>query len=201
MKILKIDSKDPEKERIKIAIDVLKKGGVVVYPTDTIYGLGANIFDMEAVRKVYSIKKRPFTKPLSVCVSNIVDIRKIAYVDRDTEKIVEKILPGPFTIILKKKKHVPSELTAGLEKIGIRIPDNRICMELSREFPITTTSANVSGGKAPESAEEAIKQLGKTVDIVLDSGRCRHGIPSTVIDMTTYPPKVLRKGAQKPLFL
>ncbi|MBM4241671.1 MAG: threonylcarbamoyl-AMP synthase [Euryarchaeota archaeon] len=199
MKILRINSKNPEKEKIRMAINALKKGGVVVYPTDTVYGLGANIFHKEAIEKVYSIKKRPSAKPISVCVSKISDIDKIAYIDKKLEKIIEKILPGPFTIILRKRESISPTLTAGGEKIGIRIPDNIICNELSREFPITTTSANLAGEKPPRSAEEVFEQLGESADIILDGGICKHGIPSTVIDMTESPPKILRKGARIPL--
>jgi len=200
MKILKINPDNPEKDKIKTAVDILRRGGTVVYPTDTVYGVGANIFHPEATRKVYSIKKRSLTKPISVCVSKIDNIHKIAYMNENIEKIIEKILPGPFTIILKKKVDVSSILTADGEKIGIRIPDNKVCVELSREFPVTTTSANISGEKIPESVEGILKQLDNNVDLILDAGICRHGVHSTVIDLTVYPPKIVRKGAVMPDF-
>jgi L-threonylcarbamoyladenylate synthase len=200
MKILKIDPNNPEKEKIKAAIDVLKSSGTIVYPTDTVYGIGANVFDIKAVEKVYSIKKRSQNKPISVCVSKIEDIHKIAHMDENTEKLVKKILPGPFTIILKKKENVPSILTADGEKIGIRVPDNEVCIELSREFPITTTSANISGKKVPESIDGVLRQLDDNVDLILDARICKHGVHSTVIDMTVSPPKMVRKGAIKPDF-
>jgi L-threonylcarbamoyladenylate synthase len=199
MKILKINANNPEKEKIKDAVSVLKRGGTVVYPTDTVYGIGANIFDEEATRKVYQIKKRSYSKPISACVSKIQDIHKIAYMDKNTEKKVQKILPGPFTIILKKKENVPSILTSGREKIGIRIPDSKVCMELSGQFPITTTSANISGEKIPESLDGILKQLDDNIDLILDAGLCKHGIHSTVIDMTASP-KIVRKGAIVPDF-
>lgn len=197
MEIIKINAKNPDKEKIIIAMNFLKKGGTVIYPTDTVYGLGANIFNEEAVKKVYLIKKRSFKKPMSVCISEIDDINEIAYIDKYTEEIIRKILPGPFTVILRKKKHVPFMLASDGEKIGIRIPDNRVCMELSREFPITTTSANLSGREIPKSVEEVVEQLGDAVDIILDAGTFKHGVPSTVVDMTTSPPKILREGAGK----
>ena len=102
---------------------------------------------------------------------------------------------GHFTLILKKKNNVSSFLSAGSDKIGIRIPDNKVCRELSRDFPITSTSANISGHDIPESTEEVLKQLGSSVDMILDAGICKHGVPSTVIDMTVKPPKIMRKGA------
>jgi L-threonylcarbamoyladenylate synthase len=200
MKILKINPNNPKKDKIKAAVNILKRGGTVVYPTDTVYGVGANIFHHEATRKVYSIKKRPLTKPISVCVSKIDNIHKIAYMDENIEKMIENILPGPFTVILKKKVDVSSILTAGGEKIGIRIPDNKVCMELSREFPVTTTSANISGEKIPESVEGILKQLDSNIDLILDAGICRHGVHSTVIDLTVSPPKIVRKGAVMPDF-
>ena len=197
MKILKIDANNPEKDKIKAAVSVLKRAGTVVYPTDTVYGIGANIFDAEAVQKVYQVKKRSPLKPISTCVSKIEDIHKIAHMDKDTEKMIEKILPGPFTVILKKKESVPSILTSGGEKIGVRIPDSKVCMELASAFPITTTSANISGEKIPESLDGILKQLDGGVDLILDAGVCKHGIHSTVIDMTDSP-KIVRKGAVMP---
>ena len=199
MKILKINANNPEKDKIKAAISVLKRGGTIVYPTDTVYGIGANILDVEAVQKVYQVKKRSPLKPISACVSKIEDIHKIAYMDKKTEKMIEKILPGPFTVILKKKKNVPSILTAGGKKIGVRIPDSKVCKELSSAFPITTTSANISGEKIPESLNGILKQVGDGVDLILDAGVCKHGTHSTVIDMTDSP-KIVRKGAVMPDF-
>lgn len=197
---MKINPENPEKEKIELAIKALKKGKIVLYPTDTVYGLGANIFDIEAVKKIYTIKKRSFHKPLSVCVSKIDDIHKIAHLNKDLEKMLNEIFPGPFTVILKKKDIVPSILTAGGEKIGIRIPDNNICLELSSEFPITTTSANLSGEKVLESVNGVLEQLNNEVDLILDAGICKHGIHSTVIDMTIYPPIIIRKGVKMPPF-
>ena len=199
MKILKINANNPEKDKIKAAISVLKRGGTIVYPTDTVYGIGANILDVKAVQKVYQVKKRSPLKPISACVSKIEDIHKIAYMDKNTEKMVEKILPGPFTVILKKKENVSSILTSGGEKIGVRIPDSKVCMELSTAFPITTTSANISGEKIPESLNGILKQVGGGVDLILDAGVCKHGTHSTVIDMTDSP-KIVRKGAVMPDF-
>lgn len=174
-----------------MAVNILENDGVIVYPTDTIYGLGANISSEKAIKKVYSLKGRDHSKPLSVCVSGIDDIHKIAHLEAD-EKI-KKMLPGPYTIILYRKENVSPLLTAGGEKIGIRIPDNVICRELTHKFPITTTSANLSDKKVPESAREIIELWGDSVDLVIDSGKLQ-GNPSTVIDWTTHPPKILREG-------
>ena len=195
MKIIKIDGTNPDYDKIRIARMAMKKGSIIIYPTDTVYGIGANVFDEKAILKVFSIKKRALNKPLSICISRIEDIKQVAQMDVRAETVIRNLLPGPFTIILKKNDNISSLLTAGSDKIGIRIPDNSICMDLSKEFPITSTSANLSGYDIPESVEGVLKQLGSSIDIMMDAGICKHGIPSTVIDMTVYPPKVLREGA------
>ena len=195
MKIIKIDGTNPEHDKIEIVRRAMKMGSIIVYPTDTVYGIGANIFDEKAVLKVFSIKKRSKTKPLSICLSRIEDIKKVALMDIKTENIIRKILPGPYTLILKKNDNISSLLTAGSDRIGLRIPDNKVCMDLSRDFPITSTSANLSGYDIPESAEEVLEQLGTSIDIMMDAGIYEHAVPSTVIDMTVYPPEVMREGA------
>jgi L-threonylcarbamoyladenylate synthase len=195
MKIIKIDGTNPEHDKIEIVRRAMKMGSIIVYPTDTVYGIGASIFDEKAVLKVFSIKKRSKTKPLSICLSRIEDIKKVALMDIKTENIIRKILPGPYTLILKKNDNISSLLTAGSDRIGLRIPDNKVCMDLSRDFPITSTSANLSGYDIPESAEEVLEQLGTSIDIMMDAGIYEHAVPSTVIDMTVYPPEVMREGA------
>lgn len=193
MKTVKINSDNQEKV-IKTALNVLKNGGTVIYPTDTIYGLGANALNHDAVKKVYEIKRRPYNKPISVCVSDVEDIKKIAHINESIEKKIKQLFPGPFTVILKKKGNIPPILTSGGENIGIRIPDNEICRKISMDFPITTTSANISGRKIPGSVEEIIRQLDNKVDLIIDAGVYKKGIHSTVIDMTVFPPKILRSG-------
>ncbi len=195
MKIVKINAESPEKEKIDMVLDILRDGGTVVYPTDTVYGLGANVFHDKAVQDVYKMKERALDKPVSVCLSQIEDIEKIAHLDPSVEDIVRKILPGSYTLILKRKETVPSQITGGSDKIGVRIPDNTICRELSREFPITTTSANISGHQSPKTAKEAHKELDDHPDIIIDSGPCSGGISSTVVDLTVIPPRILREGA------
>ena len=197
MKIIQINTEKPEQDKIEFALNLLRDGGTVVYPTDTIYGLGVNIYDENAIKKVFYIKKRSFNKPLSVCLSQISDINRIAYLDKTKRDIINEILPGPFTIILRKKEFISKLLTAGGEKIGIRIPNNRICMELTKLFPITTTSANLSGKKPSRSVNEVVKQLDDSVDLILDTGKSENELPSTVIDLTLNTPKVVREGSYK----
>jgi len=199
MKIIKLTNYNEEKV-IKAAANTLESGGTIIYPTDTIYGLGANALDEKAVKKVFEIKKRPLDKPISVCVSKIEDIEEIAYLDENVEKEVIKLFPGPFTVILKKKEIISPILTAGGQKIGIRIPDNEISRKISMKFPITTTSANISGEEVPNSPDKIIEQLKGKVDLIIDAGVYKDRIHSTVIDMTVFPPKILRSGATAPDF-
>ena len=195
MKLIKVDPENPEKKKMVMIREVLSAGGTVVYPTDTVYGLGANIFQEKSVLNVYHMKKRSLNKPISVCVSKIEDIKQVAHLNSPVEKIIKKILPGSYTLILNKKETVPSQITAGMDKIGVRIPDNAICREISREFPITTTSANLSGHPSPKSAQEAQQELDDNPDIIIDSGPCSRGISSTVVDLTVTPPRIVREGA------
>ncbi len=195
MKILKINSIDPDQAKLRFAKDFLKKGKIVVYPTDTVYGIAANIYDENAILKVFSAKNRSKNKPISICLNKIEDIRTVAHMDDKTEEIVKKLFPGSFTVILRKKSIISPILTAGSDDIGIRIPDNQLSRDLASDFPITSTSANISGVDVPESPIEVIEQLGSSVDLMLDAGICEYGLHSTVVDLTTDIPKVVRKGA------
>ncbi|MTK64783.1 MAG: threonylcarbamoyl-AMP synthase [Methanobacterium sp.] len=195
MKILKINSKNPDLDIIKQAQKYLKQGKIIVYPTDTVYGIAANVYDESAISKVFNSKKRSKNKAVSLCLAEIETIRDVAFMDDKTEVLVEQLFPGPFTIIMQKKEVISPLLTAGTNKIGIRIPDNKLSRELASEFPITSTSANISGMDVPESPKEVVEQLGDSIDLVLDAGICKYGLHSTVVDMTGDKPVILRKGA------
>ena len=197
MKLIKIDALNPEKYKIKLARDTLKVGGIVIYPTDTVYGLGANVFHDEAVKKIYGLKKRPFHKPISICLSTVEDIYQFAFINKEMDEMVQKLLPGPYTLIFEKKEYFKSKVTSG-KRIGIRIPDNPVCRELSLNFPITSTSANISGDVPPKSVKDALNSLGEDSDLIIDSGPCPGKLPSTVVDMTKSPPKIIRHGAGMP---
>lgn len=198
MNLIHINPKKPEENVIETVINILREGGIIIYPTDTVYGIGANIYNENAIKKVYSIKKRDLNKPLSICVSDIDEIDKIAYIDHNSRKFINKLLPGPFTVILNKKENVPDILTAGSDKIGVRIPDSKICSLISSEFPITTTSANLSGKKVLKSVDEILNEFGEVFDIVIDFGTINDNKPSTVVDLTSSPPKILRRGNDSP---
>lgn len=175
------------------ALNALEQGGLVVYPTDTLYALGADIFNEAAVKRVFRVKKRPFDVPLPVAVSTIVDIEKIAFVDKKVRLLAERFLPGQLTMVLNKKNVVPDIVTSGLDKIAVRIPDNKFALELLSVFgPLTVTSANIHDIETPNNVKDIDAQL-KGVDVYLDHG-VLDGLPSTLVDMTSDEPMFLREG-------
>lgn len=177
------------------AIQSIKKGSLIVYPTDTLYALGASVFIEDAVKKVFYLKNRPFSNPLPVAVSNFDEMSKIAYTDDDAKMIVEKILPGPLTIILRKKEIVPSVITGGLDNIAVRIPNNNTALSLlSASGPLTVTSANIHGEKTPHIIKEIKMLFSKDISIYIDSGKL-NGKPSTIVDLTQKKIKIIREGA------
>ena len=198
MEIIKIDIKTPSISAIKKAANVLSKNGLVIYPTDTAYGLGANALSEDSIRKIYNVKFRDFSKPTHVVVRDWKMIEKLTKTNDAARKLYDKFLPGPLTLILPKKKMVPDILTGGLPTVGIRIPDNEVTKKLSHQlpFPYTTPSANKSGGIAPFSIEEVKKELDtSSVDLILNGGKLPNTLPSTIVDLSNTPPKILREGS------
>ncbi len=174
-------------ETIREAVRTLQRGGVIIYPTETCYGLGADATNTQAVRKVYEIKKRPLDMPLSVIVSSLDMIKEYAIIDRETEELVNKYMPGPLTLVVKNKSF-PSIVCGGGNTIGFRIPDHVVALELVRGFgkPITATSANIHGEPNPYEPPQL------PVDFVINYGKLPKRQPSTIYD--TIHRKVLRKG-------
>lgn len=194
MKRFKLREDNPDMDLIYEAIDILKDDGVILYPTDTLYGLGANIFSDEGVRRIYEIKQRSTKKPLSVSVSNFEGLSLIGNITSRNEKIIKNYLPGPYTFLLKKKSIVPPIVTSYTSKVGVRIPDNTISQLLSMNFPITTTSANISDDEVFTNPNDIIKQLKRDIDLVIDVGEIKSTGPSTIIDLTKDKPTLVRKG-------
>jgi L-threonylcarbamoyladenylate synthase len=182
---------------IKEAAAIIRAGGLVVYPTETVYGLGASAFSRIAVLKVFAAKKRPLDNPLSVAVRDIKQADEVAYVNTAARKLAKAFLPGPLTIVLKKKANFPKELTSGSDKVGIRVPKNDIALKLIElAGPITATSANISGQMPITTADEARRQLAGRVDFVLDGGPSRIGVESTVVDVSEDGKcEIVRDGA------
>lgn len=193
MKILKTNQNEVDKNVIDEAVKVLADGGVILYPTDTVYGLGANIFNRKAVRKVYNIKKRSYLKPVSLLVSSKDAIPLVSKASLDQLNFIDKYLPGPYTFILKKSKIVPRHLTSGSANVGVRVPKSEIACSLAKIFPITTTSANLSNKDTLDTPEEILKQLGCEVDLIIDVGPLKFGNPSTIIDLTGEEPVFVKR--------
>lgn len=193
MKILKTNQNEVDKKVIGEAVKVLADGGVILYPTDTVYGLGANIFNRKAVRKVYNIKKRSYLKPVSLLVSSKDAIPLVSKVSLNQLNFIDKYLPGPYTFILKKSKIVPRHLTSGSANVGVRVPKSEIACSLAKIFPITTTSANLSNKDTLDTPEEILKQLGCEVDLIIDVGPLNSGNPSTIIDLTGEEPVFVKR--------
>jgi L-threonylcarbamoyladenylate synthase len=185
-----------DKQVLSRAISALKSGGIIVYPTDTLYGLGADVFNDNAVKKVFKVKNRPFNLPISVAVSCIEDLEKIAIVDDKAKKIIDKFLPGKLTLILKKKKTISNIVTGGLENIAIRIPDNIVALELLSTFgPLTCTSANIHGKETPTVISDIRMQFKKSgISLYINHGKLR-GKPSTIVDLADKKPTLIRQGA------
>ena len=181
------------------AAEVLRAGGVVLYPTDTLYGLGVDAFSDVAVAKIYAIKGREEGKPIHAIVSDIEMVDQYAEVNDVTHNLIEKFPKGQVTIVLRKK-NLGSGIAKDVDTFGFRIPDNDFCIELVRAFgsPVTATSANKSGETPRRSVKEILDQLGdaaQRIDLVIDAGELPARKPSTVVDLSAIEPRILREGA------
>ena len=178
--------------------EALRRGGVAAFATDTLYALGAQVFDAAAVARVFTIKGRPPDQGLPVLVGGIEQMAQVAEeVSEQVLELARHFWPGPLTLVLRRHPQLPGVVTGGRATVAVRRPDHPAALALIEACgsPLTGTSANVSGGPLPRSAQEVIRQLGDSVDLILDSGPCTHGIPSTILDMTSSPARVLRAGA------
>lgn len=185
----------PVESDLRRAVEILRRGGIVAFPTETVYGLGCDAFNEKAVERLYELKKRPKNKPLIVGVGKIEDIYDIAEVNETAEKLIKAFFPGSLTLVLKNKK-IPSIVTANSEKVAVRMPAHEIPLKLSKELgrPIVVPSANISGRPSPTKFEHVIADFGDTIDAVI-IGECKIGIESTILDVTVSPAKLLRPGA------
>jgi L-threonylcarbamoyladenylate synthase len=174
---------------IEEAVSVLRRDGIIVYPTDTLYGLGADALSEDAVMHVYEVKKRPLSKPISVAVCDLDMLVAIAHVEEWQEEFIERFLPGPVTVVLRATTCLPAVLTGGIGRIGVRIPDNATALAIIGELdaPITSTSANIAGKRAPRRPDEVTV----VYDLMVDEGELP-GTPSTVVDLVDK--QVLRAG-------
>jgi L-threonylcarbamoyladenylate synthase len=179
------------------AVELLRAGELVAFPTDTVYGVGAIAWDATAVARLYSAKLRPADKAIPILLAEPADIALVA---RDlspaARRIAERFWPGPLTIVVNRADRVPDEVTAGGSSVAVRVPDHLLARDLIRSAgaPLATTSANLSGRPSPVSVEDVAAQLGDRIPLILDGGRCPGGVASTVVDLTGPQPVVLRAG-------
>lgn len=183
---------------LEVAVELIKKGKIVVFPTETVYGIGTNGLDEKAIKRLYEIKQRPLNKPISLLVSNMEMVNLIAKDITETEyKIMEKFFPGPLTIILKKKEIVPDILTAGQDTVGVRMPSGEIARKLVEyaNVPIATPSANISGEPSGTNLQEIKKHFEGKVDYFIDGGNSELGLASTIVQVIDGKPQILRQGS------
>ena len=185
-------------KQLQHAVAILAGGGVVAYPTDTVYGLGADALNEEAVNRIYRIKQRPFDQPLPLLISDISEMTDL--VDGISEAgnaLAHHFFPGGLTLVFRKSSSVPAWVSVGGDTVALRIPNHPITLALIRGLgkPLIGTSANLSGSPSSTSAEEVREQLGDSIDFIIDGGICPGGIDSTIVDVTGESPEIVREGA------
>lgn len=196
-KIYKVDAGMECREIMRKASEVIRRGGLVAFPTETVYGLGADALNPEAARKIYAAKGRPSDNPLIVHIADYEDLAGIAKeVPETAEKLAEAFWPGPLTMIVQKNEKVPYETTGGLDTVAVRMPDHFAALELIRSSgcPIAAPSANASGRPSPTLASHVKEDMDGVIPVILDGGEVGIGIESTIIDLTEEVPMILRPG-------
>lgn len=189
------DNIDPAK--IKQAAKVIKEGGLIAFPTETVYGLGADAFNPQACAKIFKAKSRPLDDPLIIHISKEEDLFKLTQcLSEAALRLVDKFWPGPLTLVLKKSAEIPGIVTAGLDTVAVRMPANKIALKLIEESktPIAAPSANLFGRPSPTSSRHVINDLDGRINLVIDGGKTQVGIESTVLDLTQSSPSILRAG-------
>ena len=187
----------PDPEKIRLAGEILLNGGLVAFPTETVYGLGGNAFDPLASEKIYAAKGRPSDNPLIVHIAQIEDLEKTAIrIPETAKKLAAAFWPGPLTMILEKCEQLPKQTTGGLDTVAVRMPDQPVALALIKAGGgfIAAPSANLSGRPSPTTAAHVIRDLDGRIDAVIDGGNGRIGLESTIIDLTVEPPAILRPG-------
>ncbi len=194
---LTVEPHTPSARAIAKAASVLRKGGLVAFPTDTLYALGADVSNMTAIQRVFAAKGRRRTNPIPLLVADMtMATRLVGDFPRAAARLAGRYWPGPLTLLLPARRGIPRLLTAGTSRIGLRVPNAPVALALILRLggPVTGTSANRSGGKDPQDADEVLRQLGDQVDLILDGGPVPLGSPSTVVDVTASPPVIVREG-------
>ncbi len=185
-------------KEIEDAAKIIKNGGVVVFPTETVYGIGVDCLNEEAIKKLYKIKNRPFTQPITILVSSFEMLYEYTQnISKIEDALIHEFFPGPITLLVQKNEKIPYILTNNGELLGVRMPKNETAIKLIEEVgkPIATTSANISGKPSSTSIEDAISQFGEKVDYYIDGGKSKIGIGSTVLQVIDNVPNIIRKGS------
>jgi L-threonylcarbamoyladenylate synthase len=196
-RILRVNPINPDPDMIEEAADVIKKGGLVAFPTETVYGLGADALSRRAVSKIFKAKGRPPDNPIIVHVSSFNDLKKVtSEVPPVGKLLMDRFWPGPLTLLFKRRRAVPDITVAGLDTVAIRMPRHLVALSLIHacETPIAAPSANISGSPSPTRAEHVFSDLNGRIELILDGGESNIGVESTVLDITCNPPVVLRPG-------
>ncbi|MGA3085828.1 MAG: L-threonylcarbamoyladenylate synthase [Thermodesulfobacteriota bacterium] len=193
--ILRINPSNPQKRLIDKAVDVLKAGGVIAYPTDTIYGFGCDIYNKKAIQRIYQIKKRDLKKPFSFICSDLKNISLYAQVTNQAYKIMKRYMPGPYTFILLGTKLVPKIMLTKRKTVGIRVPNNNICLAIVKTLgnPIISTSVGFSGGEVLSDPSFIEDTFGSQIDLTIDGGVTANQ-PSTIISLIDDEVEVIREG-------
>lgn len=195
--ILKADGGVSEAAALSRAVEILADGGIIAYPTETFYGLGADATNENAIRKIFDVKGRNFNNPISIIIAGEEDLPPLVDDVPDCAlKLIKAFWPGPLTIVFKASAQISPLLTAQTGKIGIRISSNASAMAIAKMLgrPLTATSANFAGAPECSTVSDVIRQIGDKIDVVFDGGKTAGGVGSTIIDVTARPPKILREG-------
>ena len=188
----------PQKRHVDRVVEELRRGGVIIYPTDTVYGLGCDIFNRKAINRIYQIKQAPTGKPLSFVCADLKDLAQYAKnISNASYRMMNRLLPGPYTFILEASRDVPKFMIGKRRTVGIRVPDNRICLEIVQALgrPVLSTSiATADDGTAMNDTDTIQSRYGKVVDVIVDGGAAVSE-PSTVVDVTGEEPEILRSSA------
>lgn len=193
--MLEINKDNPQQRLLNLAVEILKQGGVIAYPTDTVYGIGCDIYNQKAVKRIYQIKQRDKNKPFSFICCNLKDVSQYCSLSNTAYRLMKKHLPGPYTFVLPAMKIVPKIMMTRQKTVGIRVPDNIICQQLVNMLgnPILTTSASIDGENEIVEAYEVEEMLGKQIDLVIDGGPV-YPAPSSVISLVAEIPEIIRAG-------
>jgi L-threonylcarbamoyladenylate synthase len=195
--LLKVDSDEPEPQKIHRAAEIIKTGGLVAFPTETVYGLGADALNPAAVRRLFEAKKRPLDNPPIVHVADPMEIsRLVAKVPKKAQLLVNRFWPGPLTLIFNRSEVVPKVTTAGLDTVAIRMPKHKVALELIKQSdcPIAAPSANLAGKPSTTTAQHVYDDLNGRIDAIINGGATNIGVESTVLDLSVDPPMLLRPG-------